>query len=313
MARLIWPMLVSCLVVTLEQRWLGMAPRVRPIIKRNSPYHLSLLQTLDQIRKFSYLLGLNLANDGVIYAEVRFCPYLYVQKGLYVNQVVQTVIEGLSQVPQLKFNLILCMMRDFSESMNHRIILLAKDYLGKGVCAVDLVGDEKTHPNCEFEELFGFVREYDVPFTIHAGETDGARSVADAIRFGAGRIGHGARVMEDKYVLKRLLTRQIPLEICLTSDIDTGIYPSPKEHPVRQLMDAGIPIAICTDNRTILDTSLEDEYQLLRDIHGFTDEELLRCNLNATLASFATPGEKISLCRELLTGFAQYRAGSAAE
>lgn len=264
---------------------------------------LKLLQTPENLREFSYLLGKDLVADGVIYAEVRFCPLLHTKCGLGADQVIEEILAGFRLVPELKVNLILCMMRNLSSLANARIVNLAREFLGHGVCAVDLAGDEHAHPNYQFEELFAYVRELEVPFTIHASEATDAQGTADAIRFGARRIGHGVRVIEDEHVLRRLIVHRTPIEVCVKSNIDTGVYKTYAEHPVRKLLDAGVAVTINTDDRTVCDTTLEREYDILRKFHHFTKEELLRCNLNSVAASFASSGTKSQLRKELMTDF----------
>lgn len=271
---------------------------------------LQLLQTADNLRLFSRLLAESLRDDEVIYAEVRFCPLLHLEQGLRPEQVVRAVLEGLREEPAVQTNVILCMMRQFDFRQNTTIINLANRFYGDGVCGLDLAGDEHAHPNCEFAELFRRVRVNGIPLTIHAGEADGPRGVDDAIDFGAKRIGHGVRAIESDATIKRLITGQIPLEICPTSNIDTGIYASLAEHPIRKLLDLGVPVTINTDNRTVSGTTLTEEYQKLRESHGFTDFDFLRCNLNAALSSFQSPVAQVQLARRLLADYAAHHPES---
>lgn len=266
---------------------------------------IGLLQSWQSLRDAAYRLALALAADSVIYAEVRFCPLYHTRQGLYPYQVIQAVLEGLRAVPELKSNLILCMMRDFPRAKNEQIISLAQEALDRGVCGIDLAGDEAAHPNCEFEELFALAKQRGIPFTIHAGEADSYQGINDAICFGAQRIGHGVRSAESNYTMKKLIAKQIPLEICVTSNFDTHLYRSPEEHPVKRLLDIGIPVVIDADNRTVSNITLEQEYEMLMQRYGFTEEDLLRCNLTAALSAFLDPAEKVALCQELLQDFAK--------
>lgn len=266
---------------------------------------LQLLQTEQNLHDFSQLLAQDLVKDDVIYAEVRFCPFLHLRNNLKPEAVVHAVVAGLREVPTVKTNVILCMTRDLPFRDNHFIIELAYQNLGRGVCGVDLAGDEAAKPNSEFEELFRFAFIKGVPMTIHAGEADTYRGVDDAMRFGAKRIGHGVHAIDSQKTIDRLIDCQIPLEICPTSNLDTGIYRDLSEHPIRKLLDQGVLVTINTDNRTVSDTTLEREYQLLRTVHGFADEDFLRCNLNAALAAFIDPEEKVKLCKQLLDDYAR--------
>lgn len=266
---------------------------------------LKLLQTKRNLTEFSRLLAEDLADDGVIYAEVRFCPLLHRNRHLSARKAVEAVLEGLRKVYGIQTNVILCMMRQFDMKDNQKIIRLAAEFRNDGVCGVDLAGDEAAHPNSEFMGLFHWAQQvYQLPMTVHAGEADAFTGVDAALNADAARIGHGVRAIESAATIRRLVRLQTPLEICPSSNIDTGIYPGLSEHPIRKMLDAGVAVTINTDNRTVSGTTLEKEYQLLREVHGFTDEDFLRCNLNAALGSFARADQKVKLCRELLADYA---------
>lgn len=266
---------------------------------------LKLLQTEEHLTMFARLLAEELVLDGVIYAEVRFCPLLHLEEGLMPDEVVAAVLKGLHQVQAVRTNLILCMMRHFSLEENMRVVYVAKQFLGQGVVALDLAGDEAARPNTdpEFAKLFNQAQIRGIPLTIHAGEAASHESIDAAIALGARRIGHGVRAAESEETIRQLVAQRIPLEICLSSNIDTGIYSQLDCHPVRQLFNAGVLLTINTDNRTVSDTSLTGEYYLLQEHFGFTDEDLLLCNLNAALASFAPNRTKVRLCQELLEDY----------
>lgn len=268
---------------------------------------IQLLQTRENLTNFARRLAKDLVTDEVIYAEIRFCPLLHLQEDLTPVEVIQAVLEGLQQVPEVKTNLILCMMRNLSFADNVEVINLANAFKGRGVVAIDLAGDEAAQTNAgpEFAELFKRASINGIPFTIHAGEADCFSGVNEAIKLGAKRIGHGVRAIESEYTVQQLVKRHIPLEVCLKSNLDTGIYPIISEHPVRKLFDAGAMVTINTDNRTISDTSLEKEYRILRKKFGFTDEDFLHLNLNAAIASFANDATKVQLCQDLLVDYAR--------
>lgn len=257
-----------------------------------------LLQDYDNIIEFCYLLGKDLVNDGVIYAEVRFCPFFH-NKSISVDRVITAIRIGFARVKNLKVNLIFCMMRHFSFDENLKIIHLAKKYLGNGCCAIDLAGSEAQFPTKDFEELFRIAKEENIPFTIHAGEADGPSSVISAIKFGTKRIGHGVRCIEDENVVKLIKENNIYLEVCPTSNIDTKTFNSMKEHSIKKLVDAGLLVTISTDNRTVSNTNLVNEYNILRDTFNFSDDDFLRFNLNAIDAAFLSDDEKEELRRQL--------------
>lgn len=260
---------------------------------------IKLLQDADNIENFAYLLGKELEKEEVIYAEIRFCPLFHVEK-ISVDRVVLAVINGLKKVSTVKVNLIFCMMRNFSFEDNLKIINLTKKYLGNGVCAIDLAGDEANYSTTNFEELFSIIREKEIPYTIHAGEADSYESVDSAVKFGTTRIGHGIRSIESNETINKLINNNITLEVCPTSNVDTNVVSNISLHPIKKLVDAGVRVCINTDNRTVSNTSLEKEYQLLRDNFGFTNEDFIKFNLNAIEAAFISDSEKDNLKKILL-------------
>lgn len=258
-----------------------------------------LMTEYNNIVEFSYRLAKQLEKEEVIYAEIRFCPFSH-DKKISVDRVVTGIREGLSRVPSVKTNLIFCMRRNFSFEENLKVINLTKKYLGNGVCGIDLVGDEASYKTSDFKALFDIINKENIPCTIHAGEVDSYKSVLSAISFGAKRIGHGIRSIEDEETLKLLVDKNIFLEVCLDSNLDTKAVNSIGEHPIKRLVDAGVKVTINTDNRTVSETSLEHEYDLLRNNFGFTDKDILQFNLNAIEAAFISDEEKELLINRLL-------------
>lgn len=258
-----------------------------------------LFQEYNNIKQFSYLLAKQLKEEDVIYAEVRFCPFFH-DKKISVDRVITGIREGFSKVDGIKINLIFCMMRHFSFEENLKVIKLTKKYLGNAVCAIDLAGDEAGFKTKNFEELFKIVKEEGIPFTIHAGEADSYESVNDAIKFGAKRIGHGIRSIENIDTINLLIENKVTLEVCPDSNLDTKSVNSIDEHPIKKLVDAGVLVTISTDNRTVSETSLEHEYELVREAFGFTDDDFIKFNLNAIEAAFISDEEKEVLKDRLL-------------
>src|SRR5574344_926563 len=200
---------------------------------------IKLLQTKENLEHFSYLLAKDLLKDDVIYAEIRFCPMLHTTI-LSPSEVIDAVLSGLKQVPELKTNLILCMMRNFNMDKNLEIYRLAKTYYGKGVVALDLAGDEARYKTATFKQLFDIIKMENIPFTIHAGEADGPDSVDLAIAYGAKRIGHGIRATESSETLKKLKENNITLELCPTSNLNTRLYPTILAYQIKSLITAAI-------------------------------------------------------------------------
>lgn len=261
---------------------------------------IKLLQDLNNIEEYAYLLGKELERDEVIYAEVRFCPLFHVEK-YSIDEVVEAIRRGFKRVSTVKVNLIFCMMRHFSVQDNYKIIMLTKRFLGNGVVGIDLAGDEAKYATEKFKELFDIIRKEGIPFTIHAGEARSYESVNNAIDFGAKRIGHGISSIQSDEVVNKLIRMGVTLEICPSSNIDTDVIKSIESHPIKQLVDNGVLVTINTDNRTVSNTNLNKEYDLLRKTFGFSDEDFLKFNLNAINCAFIGEDEKSLLREEILS------------
>ena len=255
------------------------------------------MQTKENLTRVAKELAEDLKKDDVIYAEVRFAPMLHT-KQLSLEEVVEAVLIGLKS-EKVKINLILCMMRNSSLEENKKIINLTYKYLNKGVVGIDLAGDEKKYKTAKFKELFDLINKMNIPFTIHAGEADGVDSILSAIKFGAKRIGHGVRCIDDENVIDMIKEKNITLEICPTSNIDTNIFKEYKDHPKKELYDKGILITINTDNRTVSDITLTEEYNKLIANFNFTLEDLKKMNVNAINSAFLSEEEKSILLKEI--------------
>lgn len=263
---------------------------------------IELLQDIENIEHFSYLLAKELENDEVIYAEVRFCPLFHVEK-YSLTQVIEAMKRGFNKVSTVYVNFIFCMMRHFTFEKNLEIINLTKSFLGHGVVGIDLAGDEGNYKTANFSGLFKIIKQNSIPFTIHAGEADSYESVNSAIDFGVRRIGHGVRSIESLETIRNLREKKVVLEVCPTSNIDTHVVPSIDKHPIKKLIDNGVLVTINTDNRTVSHTSLNHEYQILQDTFGFTKEDFKRFNLNAIEVSFSDEELKEKLRSEILEDY----------
>lgn len=249
-------------------------------------FPLSLLQSEEAISEAVFRLCEELLAEGLIYAEIRFAPQLHTSLGLTQEQVVLAAIEG-QRKSRFSSELILCCMRgEDNYKENIETVRLAKDFLGKGVCAVDLAGAEALFPNEKFTEIFEYARELGVGFTIHAGEAASAQSVRSAIGLGALRIGHGVRSFEDFALLNELAQKKITLELCPTSNLNTKVFDSLSEYPIRNFIDAGVRVTVNTDNRTVSNTTLAYELEKLCEVFDFDEATLEKIVKNAIEASF---------------------------
>lgn len=245
----------------------------------------SVMQTEDALTEAVRDVCRQMEAQGMKYVEIRFAPQLHTKKGLTQRQVTEAVIKGLPQGKGLEAKLILCCMRmENNEKENMETIRMAEAYLGKGVAAADLAGAEAIFPTKSFEPVFRMAREAGVPFTIHAGEADGPKSIWTALKFGAKRIGHGVRCLEDETLVEYLREHRIPLEVCPTSNFQTKAVKG--EYPLKKMLEKGLCVTLNTDNTTVSGTTLEKEFEVARTRLGVTEEELEILKANAEKARF---------------------------
>lgn len=263
----------------------------------------SLLQTYEGLETAAYNLCTELTAQGIMYAEIRFAPQKSTDKGLTQREAVKAVSDGINR-SGLECGLILCCMRgDDNRTENMETVDVCAEFLGNTVCALDLAGAEALFPTENFADVFEYARVKGVPFTVHAGEAAGAGSVKSALDFGASRIGHGVRAAEDERVLKRLSEAEIPLECCLTSNLNTALFKSAGEFPFRKLTDAGIIVTVNTDDPSIEGTDIKKEYSLFCETFSLTPEELKELILNSVRASFASDEAKKRMRKRIETEF----------
>lgn len=255
---------------------------------------LKIMQTKENLTRVAKELAEDLQKDNVIYAEIRFAPNKHLEQGLSLDEVITSILKGLSEVP-IKTNLILCMMRGDTLANNLEVIKYAKKYLGQGVVGIDLAGNEAAYPVNDYKDLFLLAKEEGIPFTIHAGEADGALSVINAINLGAKRIGHGVRAIENKEALNLIKEKDITLEVCPKSNLDANIYNNLEEHPIKKLFDEKMKVTINTDNRTVSNITLYETYKELKTTFNFTDEDLITMNKYAIECAFLSESEKQEL------------------
>ena len=263
-------------------------------------FPLSLLQTKEAITYSVSQLLKELQVEGLMYAEIRFAPQLHLRKGLSQYEVVAAAVNGLKDA-KIPANLILCCMRGSdNHACNLETVDVAEQFLGKGVCAIDLAGAEGLYPTEQFQDIFARASRKQIPFTIHAGEAAGPESIRSALKFGTNRIGHGVRVIEDAQLMQEISNRKIPLELCPTSNLNTNIFPELSAYPLRLLMDAGIMVTINTDNMMVSNTTIEKEYKKLTQTFALNEQEIRILLNNAIQASFASDSIKKQLERKVM-------------
>lgn len=262
---------------------------------------LSVLQQAEHISQAVYELYEDLAKQNVIYAEVRYAPALHTEQGLKQDEIVEASIKGLDRAKEeygIEGNLILCCMRgeDNKESC-FKTVEVAKKYLGQGVSALDLAGAEAIFPNEKFEDIFDEAKRQNIPFTIHAGEAAGAKSIKKALEMGAKRIGHGVRCIEDETLMGELAQEEILLEICPISNLQTKAVAEP--HPIDKIYKRGIKTTINTDNNTVSNTDILEEYRYILENTNLTLEDIRQMNINAIRGAFITAQEKSELVQKI--------------
>jgi adenosine deaminase len=263
---------------------------------------LPFLQTKEALEQVAFEVVEQAAEHRIKYIEVRFAPLLHRQFGLSPDDAIHYVIEGLKRGEErygVKARAIAICMRNHSVAANFEVIEAAFRFMGRGLVAVDLAGDETTYPAALFREVFALAGKLGIPVTIHAGEAAGPDNIEEAVlHLGARRIGHGVRLKEDANVFHMIRDQQIPLELCPTSNIQTKAVNGWEAYPIRDYYDQGILFTVNTDNPGVSGTNITKEYQVLTEKFGFTLQEITVLILNGVEASFLEPEEKASLKKD---------------
>ena len=260
---------------------------------------LSVMQQADAIERIAYELAEDASRDGVLYLEARFAPVLNVRQGLQPQDVVAAAVRGLARGERehgVIGRVIVTAMRGASPDESLEVARLAAAFRHDGVVGFDLAGAERDNPAARHERAFAFARSHDMACTCHAGEGDGAESIRQAIHVcGADRIGHGTRLLDDRSLMDYVNDRRIPVEICLTSNVQTRAAESLASHPLRDYFDAGLNVVLNTDNRLMSGITLTDEYAHAASALGFSAAELARIAMNGFESAFLPWPERLRL------------------
>jgi adenosine deaminase len=271
---------------------------------------IGVMQERDAITRVAAECATDLADDGVVYAEVRFAPELHGEAGLTLDEVVEAVLTGFrtgSAGRNLTIYGILSAMRTQARSLE--IAELAVRWRDAGVVGFDIAGAEAGYPPTRHLDAFQYVARENFHSTIHAGEAFGLPSIWEALQWcGAERLGHGVRIVDDifvdggQYKLGRLAAyvrdRRIPLEMCPTSNVNTGAAPSIAEHPIGLLRRLRFRVTVNTDNRLMSATSVSNEFRQLRDAFGYSWDDFEWLTVNAMKSAFAPFDERLRLINE---------------
>ncbi len=264
---------------------------------------LEIMQNASQLEMVTLDLFKQLKKDNVRYAEFRFAPLLHLIGGMSSREVVSTVEAAVQKGVQdfgIEVNLILATLRHYSEKQSMETVKLAHDFKGSRVVGLDIASDEAGFPIDNHIKAFEYAHAHEIHRTAHAGEACGCDSVWETLKnFYPTRIGHGVRSAEDPKLIEHLKENQIHLEVCPTSNLQTGVFKRIEDHTVNHLYHEGVSLGISTDGRTISNVNLNDEYNLLRDTFEWGVEDFYKVNLMAIEACFASETIKSKLSSEI--------------
>ncbi|GAA0923160.1 adenosine deaminase [Nonomuraea longicatena] len=282
---------------------------------------VGVMQTREALIRVAAECAEDLAADGVVYAEVRYAPEQHTTNGLSLDEVVQAVLDGFrigSRGRGIRVGTLLTAMRHQARSME--IAELAVRYRDVGVVGFDIAGAEAGYPPTRHLDAFEYLQRENAHFTIHAGEAFGLPSIWQAIQWcGADRLGHGVRIIDDITVsgdgsakLGRLASyvrdKRIPLEMCPTSNLQTGAAASIADHPIGLLRSLNFRVTVNTDNRLMSRTSVSEEFAKLAEAFGYGWDDLQWFTVNAMKSAFIPFDERLALINGVIKpGFAQLK------
>ena len=274
---------------------------------------VAVMQTREALERVAAECAEDLADDGVVYAEIRFAPELHVEAGLSLDEVVEAVLAGFERGVagrELTVRVLCSAMRQQASSLE--IAELALRHRDQGVCGFDIAGPESGHPPSRHLDAFSRVMREDVHITIHAGEAFGLPSIAEALHVcGAERLGHGVRIIDDispdgegGHELGRLAAfvrdRRVPLELCPSSNVHVGAAPSIADHPVGLLARLRFRVTVNTDNRLMSETSLSQEFQHLATAFGWDLDDMRWATINAMKSAFLPFDDRLQLINRVI-------------
>ncbi|MFI6259490.1 adenosine deaminase [Micromonospora zamorensis] len=275
---------------------------------------VAVMQTAPALRRVARECALDLAADGVVYAEVRFAPEQHLEQDLSLDEVVEAVLagfaEGTAQAVEaglsIRVGTLLTAMRHAARSQE--IAELAVRHRDAGVVGFDIAGAEAGFPPTRHLDAFEYLQRENFHFTIHAGEAFGLPSIWQAIQWcGADRLGHGVRIVDDispDGTLGRLAAyvrdKRIPLELCPSSNVQTGAVASIADHPIGLLRDLRFRATVNTDNRLMSGTSMSREMSLLVETFGYGWKELQWFTINAMKSAFIPFDERLRIIDEVI-------------
>lgn len=284
---------------------------MRATASRDLPTYLSVfnltcqvMQSEDALRRIAFELAEDAARENVRYMEVRFSPLLHEKSGLGWERIIQAVLNGLRDAEDryvIHTGVILCGMRTMTPAMSLRLAQTCVAFKDHGVVGFDLAGAERDYPAKHHREAFYHIRNHNISSTVHAGEGFGPPSIHQALHYcGAHRIGHGTMLYQNPDLMNYVNDHRVPLEMCLTSNVQSGAAASLQEHPFRTYYDAGLRVTLNTDNRLVSNTTMTDELLLACDTFQLSIYNLRGILINGFKSSFLHYREKVILLRSAI-------------
>ena len=272
---------------------------------------LSVMQQAEALERIAYELAEDAAREGIRYLEARYAPILNAREGLTLEGVVDASLRGFARAARdhdIVSKVVICAIRNMPPTASLELAWLAVDYKNDGVVGFDLAGGEAGNPAALHAQAFAHCRAHGLPCTCHAGEGDGAGSIAQAMHTcHAHRIGHGTHLIDDPVLMAEARDTGVAIECCLTSNLQTRAVPSIDAHPLRKYFEAGLQVSINTDNRLMSGTDLVSEYLLAARHLGFTFDELMRLARQGFTNAFLPDAEKQALLARVDADFAALR------
>ena len=271
---------------------------------------IAVLQTVPALERATYELCEDLKNDNVRYAEIRYGPWLHVQQGLSLTDVIRGVLSGWTAGRKafgLEGGIIVTALRDMPPAQNVALAQVAGRFVNEGVVGFDLAGDEAGHPPILHEDAFRVARSLGLQITIHAGEAAGPESIRQAISMGAVRLGHGVRAQEDREVVAAIRENGIQLDTAPTSNAQTKAVRRLDEHPLRRFHEQGIKVTISTDSRTVSDITLTREFEIATRVLRCSREQVWAMNMQALEGGFGDEVTRARLRHEFADAEARLR------
>lgn len=250
---------------------------------------LAVLQTADALERVAYEAVCDWHDDGGIYGEIRFAPELHLRGGLTMEQACLAVAKGLAQGPT-PARLIVTAMRDQNSSL--QAAQVAARLQDQRVVGFDLAGPEIGWPLQAHRESIAVAKDAGLGITLHAGEADGPHAVTEALDLGATRIGHGVAAVGEPALLRRLRDSGTLLEVCVTSNLQTGVASDVASHPIQQLLQAGVAVSLQSDNRTVSTTTASKEHDLVMTALDWSVNTLTESLFSAVQGAFLSDDEK---------------------